>query len=120
MQRSLCHVTVRRVLQPCFAIYNARPIHLKSRPDYTEEKDDRKPLKFSTSKGSHRRWTVAQSFGSDYQQPLWKVLPLSLFLTGVLFWAFFREETEIDEILYRPVAELLGEVDKSEENNKNK
>lgn len=62
---------------------------------------------------------MEQSFGSDYQRPWWKVLPVSLFCTAVLLWAFFREETEIDEILYRPVSELLEEIDKSKENDKN-
>ncbi|XP_056392510.1 ubiquinol-cytochrome-c reductase complex assembly factor 4 [Hyla sarda] len=118
MYRGLCHVTVRRVLQS--ALYNTRPFHLKGHPDYTGEAEDNKPLKFSTSKGSHRRWTVAQSFGSDYQRPWWKVLPVSLFLTAVLLWACFREETEIDEILYRPVSELLEGIDKGDKTNGNK
>ncbi|XP_040295978.1 protein CCSMST1 [Bufo bufo] len=116
MYRSLCHTAVRRALKPPLAALSARTVHLNGPPDRTEEKEDRGPIKFSTSKGSHLRWTVAQSFGSDYQRPWWKVLPLSLFLTGVLLWAYFREETEIDEILYRPVSELLGESEKSDEN----
>ncbi|XP_069591709.1 ubiquinol-cytochrome c reductase complex assembly factor 4 [Ranitomeya imitator] len=108
-----------RVLQPSLVTYRTRELHLQNRPDCTEEKEDDRPIKFSTSKGSHRRWTVAQSFGSDHQRPWWKVLPLSLFLTAVLVWAYFREETEIDEIIYRPISELLGEIDRNEKKDKN-
>ncbi|KAM3917864.1 ubiquinol-cytochrome c reductase complex assembly factor 4 [Leptodactylus fuscus] len=116
MYRSLCLLRVRgRILGPSLTVSHPRPLHQKAPPDNTEESDNRTPLKFSTSKGSHRKWTVAQSFGSDYQQPWWRVLPVSLLLTGVLAWAFLREETEIDEIIYRPISELLGEGDKGQE-----
>ncbi|KAG9461505.1 hypothetical protein GDO78_016642, partial [Eleutherodactylus coqui] len=74
------------VLQPALAIRNTQKAHLKSRPDDTEEKVDDKPIKFTTSKGSHRRWTVAQSFGSDYARPWYKVLPVSLLLSALLLW----------------------------------
>ncbi|XP_071976522.1 ubiquinol-cytochrome c reductase complex assembly factor 4 [Engystomops pustulosus] len=120
MHRSLCLVTVPRLLRPSPAVPGSRTFHLKNHPDYTEEKDDQKPIRFSTSRGSHKRWTVAQSFGSDYQRPWWKVLPVSLFLGAVLMWAYFREETEIDQILYRPVSELLEEIEKSKKNDKGK
>ncbi|XP_043945467.1 protein CCSMST1 [Protopterus annectens] len=55
------------------------------------------PIKFSTSKASPKVWTVDKSFGSHYQRPWWKVLPVSLLGIGFLIWCFVREETEIDE-----------------------
>ncbi|XP_059509988.1 ubiquinol-cytochrome-c reductase complex assembly factor 4 [Stegostoma tigrinum] len=72
-------------------------------------KDGDGPVKFSTSKASHRIWTVGKSMGSDYQNPWWKVLPLSLAGIAFLLWCFLREETEVDEILERTLLDHLSE-----------
>ncbi|XP_028905059.1 protein CCSMST1 [Ornithorhynchus anatinus] len=69
------------------------------RPDRPADPD--RPIHFSSSKGSPRRWTVAQSLGSDARRPLWQVLPLSLSVMGLLLWCFLREETEADLWLTR-------------------
>ncbi|XP_015215468.2 ubiquinol-cytochrome c reductase complex assembly factor 4 [Lepisosteus oculatus] len=69
--------------------------------------DGDQPIKFSTSKASHRTWTVDKSLGSEHQKPLWKVLPLSLLGISLLVWCFFREETEIDRQLEKNLYEYL-------------
>uniref|UniRef100_A0A3Q3MKI7 Ubiquinol-cytochrome c reductase complex assembly factor 4 n=1 Tax=Labrus bergylta TaxID=56723 RepID=A0A3Q3MKI7_9LABR len=78
----------------------ARPIN-----DEKEVKDE--PIKFSTSKASHRTWKVDQSMGSKFQRPWWKVLPISLCASAFLLWCALREETDIDEKLERKLYEQL-------------
>ncbi|KAE8579526.1 hypothetical protein XENTR_v10024078 [Xenopus tropicalis] len=109
MWGSLCKAPLLR-LRPTFAaVSNVKTIHIKASPDYNEGSDKSKPLKFSTSKASHRHWTVAKSLGSNQQRPWWKVVPLSVFLTTVLLWAIFRKETDIDEAIYKPIEQLQDE-----------
>ncbi|XP_020378561.1 protein CCSMST1 isoform X2 [Rhincodon typus] len=72
-------------------------------------KDGDGTVKFSTSKASHHIWTVGKSMGSDYQNPWWKVLPLSLAGIAFLLWCFLREETEVDEILEHTLLDHLPE-----------
>lgn len=62
--------------------------------DDSKGKDE--PIKFSTSKASHKTWKVDGSLGSGYERPWWKVLPISLFLIGVILWCARREETDVD------------------------
>ncbi|KAL4624376.1 hypothetical protein GN956_G17382 [Arapaima gigas] len=69
--------------------------------------DHNKPIKFSTSKASHRTWKVEDSLGSRYQRPWWKVLPISLVGIAFLLWCFFREESEIDQQLKKQLYEHL-------------
>ncbi|KAM3859562.1 G-protein coupled estrogen receptor 1-like [Diretmus argenteus] len=52
-----------------------------SKPEDGEE--NKEPIRFSTSKASHRTWRVERSLGSQFQRPWWKVLPISLF--GICF-----------------------------------
>lgn len=37
--------------------------------------------------------------GSDYQQPLWRVMLISLMGTGILLWCVLRPKTEVDRLL---------------------
>lgn len=82
-----------------------RSIHQTALQKNKEEIESNTPLRFSTSKASHRTWTVDKSFGSDNSRPWWKVLPISLLLAGILLWCVFREETEIDKLLSNPSPE---------------
>ncbi|KAM5152507.1 ubiquinol-cytochrome c reductase complex assembly factor 4 [Mantella aurantiaca] len=115
MSRGLCTIRAGRLKQS----FVARMIHTKKPPDPTEE-DDSKPLKFSESKAHPRNWTVEKSFGSEHQQPWWKVLPISLTFSAILLWAVFRKENKIDEIIYRPIAELMEMEDAKKEEEKGK
>ncbi|XP_043567565.1 protein CCSMST1 isoform X1 [Chiloscyllium plagiosum] len=67
-------------------------------------------IKFSTSKASHRIWTVGKSMGSDYQNSWWKVLPLSLAGIAFLLWCFLRDETEVDKILEHTLLDHFPEL----------
>lgn len=110
MKWALCRIQADWLKQSFVAARSARMVHFKKPSDSTEE-DSSKPIKFSTSKANPRHWTVAKSFGSEYQRPWWKVLPVSLFIIAVMTWAVFRKETEIDKIIYRPISELLGDIE---------
>uniref|UniRef100_A0A3Q3AJL0 Ubiquinol-cytochrome c reductase complex assembly factor 4 n=2 Tax=Kryptolebias marmoratus TaxID=37003 RepID=A0A3Q3AJL0_KRYMA len=72
-----------------------------------EEADEDKPIKFSTSKASHRTWKVKQSMGSQYERPWWKVLPVAVFGVVFLLWCSLREETDIDTRLSQQLYERL-------------
>ncbi|XP_034413762.1 protein CCSMST1 isoform X2 [Cyclopterus lumpus] len=65
------------------------------------------PIKFSTSKASHRSWKVDRSMGSQYERPWWKVLPISLFFTGIILWCAFRGQTDMDKQLEKQLFEHL-------------
>lgn len=77
------------------------------------------PIKFSTSKASHRTWKVERSMGSRFQKPWWKVLPLSVLAIGFLLWCILREESDIDQALekklYEHLPSLLTNIDEEEE-----
>lgn len=72
----------------------------------TDEVND-EPVKFSTSKGSHRTWKVDRTMGSHHQRPWWKVLPISVLGLGFLMWCAFRAETDIDTVLEKELYEHL-------------
>ncbi|XP_042197045.1 protein CCSMST1 [Callorhinchus milii] len=65
------------------------------------------PIKFSSSKASHRNWTVDRSMGSRFQRPWWQVLPISLFGIIFLTWCILREETKIDRMLEKALKDHL-------------
>ncbi|XP_018419883.1 PREDICTED: protein CCSMST1 [Nanorana parkeri] len=113
MKGALCRISAERLKQSFVAACSARMVHLKKHPDHKEEENS-KPFMFSTSKASHRQWTVEKSLGSEHQRPLWKVLPISLLFTAVLIWAAFRKETKLDKIVYRPISEVIGDTEKSD------
>ena len=73
------------------------------------------PIKFSTSKASHRTWRVDRAMGSQYQRPWWKVLPVSLVSLGFLLWCALRRETDVDAALQRELYEHLPGLLKDEE-----
>uniref|UniRef100_A0A8C5EF48 Si:ch211-231f6.6 n=1 Tax=Gouania willdenowi TaxID=441366 RepID=A0A8C5EF48_GOUWI len=91
-------------------------------PPGTEEQVNDEPIKFSTSKASHRTWNVESSMGSQYSRPWWKVLPVSLVFISFLLWCVFREETEIDaqleKKLYEHLPGLLPDEEDTESQNK--
>uniref|UniRef100_A0A8C9SDS5 Ubiquinol-cytochrome c reductase complex assembly factor 4 n=1 Tax=Scleropages formosus TaxID=113540 RepID=A0A8C9SDS5_SCLFO len=72
-----------------------------------DDEDLGKPIKFSTSKASHRTWKVEISLGSQHQRPWWKVLPVSLVGVAFVLWCIFREESEIDQQLEKQLYEHL-------------
>ena len=80
------------------------------------------PIKFSTSKASHRTWKVDRSMGSQFERPWWKVLPVSLIFTGFLLWCALRGETNIDvqleKELYEQLPGLLSDEEQDEAQDK--
>ncbi|KAA0705032.1 Protein ccsmst1 [Triplophysa tibetana] len=97
-------------------------LHAESRkpPDNNEETPN--PIKFSSSKASHRTWNVDRSLGSTYKRPWWKVMPISIIGMGFLLWCVFRKESKIDESLEKNLYEHLPDLlsDEEEEAVKNK
>lgn len=95
-------------------------LYAKSRkpPDEDDDEVISKPIKFSTSKASHRSWNVDRSLGSKYQRPWWKVVPISLFGVGFLLWCAFRKETELDESLEKNLYEHLPGLMSDDEQKK--
>ncbi|XP_077482780.1 ubiquinol-cytochrome c reductase complex assembly factor 4 [Stigmatopora argus] len=83
-----------------------------------EEKVNDEPIRFSTSKASHRNWNVERSLGSQYERPWWKVLPVSVLGVGFLLWCAFREETDIDAQLEKQLYQRLPGLLPDEENEK--
>ncbi|XP_062298189.1 ubiquinol-cytochrome-c reductase complex assembly factor 4 [Scomber scombrus] len=65
------------------------------------------PIKFSTSKASHRTWKVDRTMGSHHERNGSKVLPLSLIGVCFLLWCVFRGETEVDGQLEKKLYEHL-------------
>ncbi|XP_064178436.1 ubiquinol-cytochrome-c reductase complex assembly factor 4 [Anguilla rostrata] len=88
-------------------------------PQDQDDEEIEKPIKFSSSKASHRVWSVDRSFGSTHERPWWKVLPLSLFGVCFLLWCVFRQESQIDEKLEKRLDEhipgLLSDEDDTDE-----
>lgn len=72
------------------------------------------PIKFSTSKASHRTWKVRSSLGNTEARSWKKVLPVSLAFTGLLLWAVLRDSgLQLDTPLHVHLTNAL-----SDENNK--
>ncbi|KAG7459930.1 hypothetical protein MATL_G00215810 [Megalops atlanticus] len=85
----------------------------KTQPSAKTDTEIGKPIKFSTSKGSHRSWSVDLSMGSSFQRPWWKVLPVGIFTFGVLLWCMFGEDVVMDkqseEKLHKYLPDILPE-----------
>lgn len=98
---------------------NARALTLtpetRSKEEKTTDEVDHGPIKFSTSKASHKTWKVARMMGGEYQRPWWKVLPISLVGGSLLLWCVFRKETEVDAILQKELHDHLPELLDEEE-----
>ncbi|XP_070783636.1 ubiquinol-cytochrome c reductase complex assembly factor 4 isoform X2 [Enoplosus armatus] len=102
---------------------SVRPLALSSQrlAAPTDDKEvNNEPIKFSTSKASHRTWKVDRSMGSQFERPWWKVLPISLFCTSFLLWCALRNETAVDTHLEKELYEHLPGLlsDQEEEQNK--
>ncbi|XP_059180860.1 ubiquinol-cytochrome-c reductase complex assembly factor 4 [Centropristis striata] len=88
-----------------------------------ESKDEEvisEPIKFSTSKGSHRTWRVDRSMGSQHRRPLWKVLPISIGFSVLLLWCALRSESDIDEKLEKQLYEHFPTSSEEEEEEQDK
>ncbi|XP_073345910.1 ubiquinol-cytochrome c reductase complex assembly factor 4 isoform X2 [Pagrus major] len=84
-----------------------------------DEKVKYEPIKFSTSKASHKTWRVERSMGSQYQKPWWKVLPVSVFGISFLLWCALRRESDIDATLETHLYERLPGLLPDEEEKDN-
>ncbi|XP_037611329.1 protein CCSMST1 isoform X2 [Sebastes umbrosus] len=111
---------------PTLGLNSVRPLALSSQTS-AESKDsqnevDNTPIKFSTSKGSHRTWKVERSMGSQFQRPLRKVIPIILIFTSFMLWVAFRSETDFDKQLEKELYErfpaLLPDEEEEEAQNK--
>ncbi|XP_019749343.1 ubiquinol-cytochrome c reductase complex assembly factor 4 isoform X2 [Hippocampus comes] len=110
------------------ASMSVRPLtvshHLLAKPNKPEqdlqEETATEPIRFSTSKASHRTWKVERSMGSQHQRPWWKVVPLSVIAVAFLLWCALREESDIDERLDKELYQHLPGLLSNQENEKNK
>lgn len=69
------------------------------------------PIKFSTSKASHRTWKVGRSLGNNQDRSWKKVLPVSLVFTGLLLWAVLRDSgLELDAPLHEHLPNVLSDA----------
>ncbi|XP_022046565.2 protein ccsmst1 [Acanthochromis polyacanthus] len=114
--------TVRR-LNSVRSLALSSQLSARSKKPTGEEKEvNDEPIKFSTSKASHRVWNVDRSMGSNFKRPWWKVLPISLIFTGFLLWCAVREETDIDvkleKQLYEHLPSSLPDEEEKEVQNK--
>ncbi|XP_072536272.1 ubiquinol-cytochrome c reductase complex assembly factor 4 [Salminus brasiliensis] len=96
-----CTVRALTVTSHCFA--------KSQRSSSGEEVDEElpRPIKFTTSKASHRTWKVERSMGSTHQQPWWHVVPFSMVIGGFLLWCVFRKDSEVDQDLEKKLFERL-------------
>ncbi|KAJ8364140.1 hypothetical protein SKAU_G00129710 [Synaphobranchus kaupii] len=103
----------------CFSSQRSRRLQSPQDDDVETEK----PIKFSTSKASHRVWSVDRSLGSTHERPWWKVLPLSLFGVCFLLWCVLRKESEVDQQLEKQLDEhfpgILSDEDDTDEDDTN-
>lgn len=90
------------------------------KPADEDDEEISQPIKFSSSKASHKTWNVDQSLGSKYQRPWWKVLPISLLGVSFLLWCALRGETVIDEQLEKNLYEQLPGLLSDEEQSKSR
>lgn len=98
-------------------VTSIRLLTLSSRPSAKSTDDGTtkdEPIKFSTSKASHKTWKVDSSLGSQFERPWWKVLPVSLFCISVILWCVLREETDVDRSLHENMFEPSDEEKEQE------
>ncbi|XP_061081378.1 ubiquinol-cytochrome c reductase complex assembly factor 4 [Conger conger] len=104
----------------CVSLQRYRKLQNPRDDDDDDDVEINQPLKFSTSKASHRVWSVDRSFGNTKERPWWRVLPLSVFCACFLLWCVFRKESQIDKQLEKELDEhipgiLSGEDDTKED-----
>ncbi|XP_029382996.1 ubiquinol-cytochrome c reductase complex assembly factor 4 isoform X2 [Echeneis naucrates] len=97
---------------------SVRSLALSSQRPADEENNE--PIKFSTSKASHRTWKVHRSMGSQFEQPWWKVLTVSLIATSFLLWCILREDVTIDSQMEKQLYEHLPNLHPPEEHDQKK
>ncbi|XP_051927358.1 protein CCSMST1 isoform X3 [Hippocampus zosterae] len=110
------------------ASMSVRPLtvshHLLTKPNKpgqdVQEETTTEPIRFSTSKASHRAWKVERSMGSQHQRPLWKVVPLSVIAVAFLLWCALRDESDIDERLDKELYQHLPGLLSNQENEEKK
>ncbi|XP_061460264.1 pseudouridylate synthase TRUB2, mitochondrial isoform X2 [Rhineura floridana] len=78
-------------------------------PKEREEPESSRPLSFRNSPANPQKWSVRQSMGSDYQQPVWRVALISLTAMLFLLWCALRPETDIDRLIEASLQEGLPE-----------
>lgn len=72
-----------------------------------DEEELSEPIKFSSSKASHRNWKVQNSMGGQHKRPWWKAISISVCAVAFLLWCVLREETDIDDMLGKQLYEHL-------------
>ncbi|XP_042252676.1 protein CCSMST1 isoform X1 [Thunnus maccoyii] len=98
--------TVSRVNSVRSLTLSCQRLARSKRPSNNEEVNN-EPIKFSTSKASHRTWKVDRTMGSQFKRRGWDVLPFSLFGICFLLWCALRGETHIDGQLEKDLYEHL-------------
>lgn len=78
-----------------------------SKKSKDNEEVNNEPIKFSTSKASHRTWKVDRGMGSHQRRRGLNVLPLSLLGVCFLLWCALRGETDVDGQLDKKLYEHL-------------
>ncbi|XP_070962850.1 ubiquinol-cytochrome c reductase complex assembly factor 4 [Oncorhynchus clarkii lewisi] len=126
-QYSLCRRIVIDGIKTKLRLNHIRTLCLTShclakskKPADEDDEEISQPIKFSSSKASHKTWNVDQSLGSKYQRPWWKVLPISLLGVSFLLWCALRGETVIDEQLEKNLYEQLPGLLSDEEQSKSR
>lgn len=97
-----------------------RTARSKTPNDNTEVNNE--PIKFSTSKASHRVWKVDRTMGSQFKRRGFNVLPFSVLGIVFLLWCALRGETNIDgqleKRLYEHLPGLLPEEEEEQAEDK--
>ncbi|XP_053197339.1 protein CCSMST1 isoform X2 [Scomber japonicus] len=97
-----------------------RPARSKNSTDNGEVNNE--PIKFSTSKASHRTWKVDRTMGSHHKRQGFNVLPLSLIGVCFLLWCVLRGESDVDgqleKKLYEHLPGLLPDEEKEQDEDK--
>uniref|UniRef100_A0A670KGI6 Protein CCSMST1 n=1 Tax=Podarcis muralis TaxID=64176 RepID=A0A670KGI6_PODMU len=80
-------------------------------PREHEELKSSQPLSFRNSRAHPRKWSVAQSMGSDHQKPVWRVVLICVSGMAFLAWCALRRKTDIDRLLEDAMEEDSPEED---------
>ncbi|XP_053229533.1 pseudouridylate synthase TRUB2, mitochondrial isoform X2 [Podarcis raffonei] len=80
-------------------------------PREHEELKGSQPLSFRNSHAHPRKWSVAQSMGSDHQKPVWRVVLICVSGMAFLAWCALRRKTDIDRLLEDAMEEDSPEQD---------
>nr|XP_020649013.1 probable tRNA pseudouridine synthase 2 isoform X2 [Pogona vitticeps] len=78
------------------------PLYFLPRRHYCppqEHKDREESQPLSYLKSPAKKWTVAQSMGSDHEQPVWRGVLIGIICMAFVLWCMFRSPTELDQKL---------------------